>query len=73
MVIRKVNAQFYTCVYLFISLPECADIICVLQSVSDTDDPIHIINIAMRLNHVAEDNSLALRFQNFIKRQVDLF
>ena len=37
---------------------------------SDTDDPIHIINIAMRVDISAVDSSLALRFQNFCKTKV---
>nr|KAG5704977.1 hypothetical protein BaRGS_022819 [Batillaria attramentaria] len=41
-----------------------------MQSVSDTDDPIHIINIAMHVNMEHEDDdTLALRFQQFCKQK----
>lgn len=41
-----------------------------MQSISDTDDPIHIINIAMRANMVPQDDeTLGLRFQQFCKEQ----
>ncbi|XP_076444830.1 LOW QUALITY PROTEIN: acetyl-CoA carboxylase-like [Babylonia areolata] len=36
---------------------------------SDADDPIHIINIAMKVDISAEDGGLALRFQNFCRTQ----
>lgn len=40
------------------------------QSLSDTDDPIHIINIAMRMEEYEQDNVLSQRFQVFCKQQV---
>ncbi|XP_076466128.1 acetyl-CoA carboxylase-like isoform X2 [Babylonia areolata] len=39
-----------------------------MQSLSDTDDPIHIINIAMRVDDLtAQDSVLAQQFQSFCK------